>query len=132
MNERSPHFPLCVVVGEDDGEMRRLVVQALRRDGYEVREAADGSALLELMRQRASIGQAVDLVISDIRMPGCNGLQVLERLRSANDRVPVILMTAFGDDETRQQAERRGAVLFDKPFLIDDLRKAVGHLLAPT
>ena len=132
MDARAHHFPLRVVVGEDDGEMRRLVVQALRRDGYAVGEASDGPSLLELMRSQASSGERIDLVISDIRMPGCSGLQVLERLRMANDRVPVILMTAFGDDETRLEAERRGAVLFDKPFLIDDLRKAVGHLLAPT
>jgi DNA-binding response OmpR family regulator len=126
------HYPLRVLVGEDDLEMRRLVVQALRRDGYEVDEAGDGAALLELLRDRVASGEPIHLVISDIRMPGCTGLQVLERLRSANDRVPVILMTAFGDDETRALAQRRGAVLFDKPFLIDDLRKAVGYLLAPS
>ena len=125
----APHSPLHVIVGEDDAEMRRLVVQALRRDGYEVGEAADGTTLLELLRDRATRGERTDLVISNIRMPGCTGLQVLERLRTADDRVPVILMTAFGDDETRALAERRGAMLFDKPFLLDDLRKAVGHLL---
>jgi two-component system, response regulator, stage 0 sporulation protein F len=118
-----------VVVGEDDAEMRRLVVQALRRDGYDVGEAGDGTTLLALLHDRAARGEHIDLVISDIRMPGCTGLQVLERLRSANDRVPVILMTAFGDEDTRIEAERRGAVLFDKPFLLDDLRRAVGHLL---
>jgi len=109
--------------------MRRLVVHALRRDGYDVGEAADGTALIALLNEREERGEPTDLVITDIRMPGCTGMQVLERLRVANNHVPVILMTAFGDEDARYEAERHGALLFDKPFLLDDLRKAVGHML---
>jgi DNA-binding NtrC family response regulator len=119
-----------VVVGEDDLEMRRLVVGALRRDGYDVAEAADGTSLLAVLREHATLGQRVDLVISDIRMPGCTGLQVVERLRGADDRVPVILMTAFGDDDARVEAARHGVLLFEKPFGLDELRDAVSELLA--
>jgi DNA-binding response OmpR family regulator len=71
----------------------------------------------------------VDLLISDVRMPTCTGMQILEQLRAAHWQTPVILMTAFGDAATRQHAKALGAVLFDKPFDIDDLRTAVACLL---
>ena len=62
-------------------------------------------------------------------MPICTGLQILEALRQAHWHTPVILMTAFGDEATRKRAESLLAVLFDKPFDMDDLRTAVAHLL---
>lgn len=120
-----------VVVAEDDDEMRRLVVEALEKDGYDVEEARDGGRLLvraaAYYTHRAKVAD-VDLIVSDIRMPICSGLQILEGLREAHWHVPVILMTAFGDDATRARAEKLGAVLFDKPFDMDDLRTAVRSL----
>jgi DNA-binding response OmpR family regulator len=62
-------------------------------------------------------------------MPIASGLSVLESLRKANWRTPVILMTAFGDDATRARAEALGAVLFDKPFDVDDLRTIALNLV---
>ncbi len=119
-----------ILVAEDDIEMRRLVVGALRKDGYEVEEAADGGRMLvKIAAQYTRPDEAIDLIISDIRMPVSSGLQILKGLRDAHWRVPVILMTAFGDDETRSRAEDLGAVLFDKPFALDDLRAAVNNLL---
>jgi CheY-like chemotaxis protein len=119
-------------VAEDDAEMRRLVTDALRDDGYEVVELADGGRLLVDIAARLKAepkGDEIDLIVSDIRMPICTGLQILEALRQAHWRTPVILMTAFGDDATRRQAESLRAVLFDKPFDLDDLRTAVANML---
>jgi len=62
-------------------------------------------------------------------MPICTGLQILAALRDARWRTPVILMTAFGDEAVRRHAEGLDAVLFDKPFEVDDLRTAVANLL---
>jgi len=121
-----------VLVAEDDPEMRRLVADALRGDGYEVLEAKDGNALLVILTSPPHTGARVDLIISDIRMPVCTGLQILEALRKVQWIVPVILMTAFSDDATRANAEALGAILFDKPFAIDDLRTAVVNLLPLT
>jgi DNA-binding response OmpR family regulator len=119
-----------VLVAEDDNDMRFLVADALRKDGYDVREAAHGGELLDLLSAQVRNPEiAVDLIISDIRMPVCNGLKVLETLRKMQWKVPVILMTAFGDDGTRSAAEELGAFLVDKPFPIDDLRTTVGSLL---
>jgi two-component system, response regulator, stage 0 sporulation protein F len=119
-----------ILVAEDDDEMRSVVADALRKDGYDVREATHGGQLLDfLSAQIRDPETAVDLIITDIRMPVCNGLKVLETLRKMQWKVPVILMTAFGDDETRTAAEHLGALFFDKPFPIDDLRTTVSSLL---
>jgi len=120
-----------VLVAEDDPEMRRLVVEALRKDGHEVQEAADGGRLLvriaEAFDRDPSLA-LIDVIVSDVRMPVCSGLDLLEQLVQARWRVPFILMTAFGDDETRRRAEGLGAVLFDKPLSLEALRTAVLRL----
>jgi DNA-binding response OmpR family regulator len=118
-----------IVVAEDDPAMLRLLAETLELDGHFVELASDGAKLLvELVRARPQT-EAIDLVVSDIRMPTCNGLQVLEAVRAAHCTFPVILMTAFGDEEIRTRAERLGARLFDKPFDLADLRSAVLELL---
>jgi DNA-binding NtrC family response regulator len=72
----------------------------------------------------------IDLVISDIRMPGASGLDVLATLHSANQPVPVVLMTAFGDRQTHEQALKMGAAaLIDKPFELDELLTLANRLL---
>ncbi len=112
--------------------MRRIVADALREDGYDVVELADGGRLLVRLAARLKSGaqdDSTDLIVSDIRMPVCTGLQILEAMRAARWFVPVILMTAFGDDATRRRAESLAAVLLDKPFDLDDLRRAVARSL---
>jgi DNA-binding response OmpR family regulator len=122
--------PPRILLAEDDLEMRRVVAHALRKDGYEVVEASDGGRLLvEMTATYLHPEYQPDLLVSDIRMPVCTGLAILESLRKVHWTIPVILMTAFGDDETRARADRFGAVLFDKPFAIDDLRTAVVNML---
>ena len=124
-----------VLLAEDDVDMRDLVAAKLRLDGHDVISVPDGGRLLVRIAN-AYIGQrtddaheAFDLVVSDVRMPVCSGLAILEGLRRAHWTLPVILMTAFGDDATRARAAKLDAVLFDKPFDVDDLRTAVLHLL---
>lgn len=125
------HDPPRVLVAEDDPEMLRLIVEAFRTDGYEVQEARDGGRLLvQLTHGPRCDYEQVDLIVSDVRMPVCTGIQIIEALRAAHCFVPVILMTAFGDKQTRGQAELLGAVLFDKPFAIGDLRATAADLLA--
>jgi CheY-like chemotaxis protein len=124
--------PFRILVAEDDPEMRCVVADTLREDGYDVVDLADGGRLLVDIAARMKEGadsDAVDLIVSDIRMPICTGLQILEVLRQAHWHTPVILMTAFGDQSTRKRAEDLQAVLFDKPFDMDDLRTAVATLL---
>jgi CheY-like chemotaxis protein len=125
----------CVLVAEDDSEMRRLVVEALSKDGHEVIEATDGGRMLVRLAEAFERDPAllsIDVIVSDMRMPVCGGLELLERLAEARWRVPCILMTAFGDDETRERAARIGAVFFDKPVRMGALRAAVKRLVRDT
>lgn len=113
--------------------MRGLVVETLRADDYDVTELTDGGRLLVDIAAQMKTPcdrDAIDLIVSDIRMPVCTGLQILEALRGAHWRTPVILMTAFGDEATRKRAEQLQATLFDKPFDMDDLRRAAADLLS--
>jgi CheY-like chemotaxis protein len=120
-----------VLVAEDDSEMRRLVVEALRKDGHDVIEASDGGRLLVRLAEvfdRDPSMVAVDIIVSDVRMPICSGLDLIERMFEARWRIPCILMTAFGDDVIRGRAEAVGALLLDKPLSLDELREAVVRL----
>ncbi len=128
--EPSTNAAARLIVADDDDEMRRLVAEALRRDGHRVAEARDGALLL------ASIAESFDdecepwdLIVSDVRMPGFSGLDLLAALRASESQTPVILMTAFPDQLTRVKAEHLGATLIGKPFDVKDLRTAVIRLL---
>jgi two-component system, response regulator, stage 0 sporulation protein F len=122
-----------VLLAEDDDDLRDLVATALRRDGYDVITAHDGTELLDQLasvRLAAEQSAPIDLIISDVKMPGWTGLQVLEGIRATDWATPVILITGFGDHHIRREADRLGvAAFFDKPFDIDDLRTAVLNML---
>ncbi len=112
-----------ILLAEDDYDMRTLLAESLRGAGYDVVECPNGWSLLENLGNYVLPGsqhKEVDLVISDIRMPGVTGLEILEGLQQLKDCPPVILITAFGDRVTHDQAEKYGvAAMFDKPFDMD-------------
>jgi two-component system phosphate regulon response regulator PhoB len=114
-----------ILVAEDDPEMRRLIVDALRGDGHEVAEAIDGGDVLRRLREARAASAEIDVLVSDMRMPGGNGLEILERLAAAGCRVSSILMTAFGDEAVRRRAKRAGAIYLEKPLSLDELRATV-------
>lgn len=121
-----------ILVAEDDREMRALLVASLRSDGYEVIEAANGLALIHEFSRLLAHGNdhLVDLVVSDERMPGCLGTEVLAGLREFDWRTPFILITAFGDAQTHRTADLLGAAaVFDKPFDLDEFRDSVRTIL---
>jgi DNA-binding response OmpR family regulator len=112
--------------------LRSLVAAALREDGYEVVESEDGGRLLvQIAGAYAGLGREIicDMIVSDIRMPVCSGIQILEGLRKAHWTTPVILITGFGNEATRRHAESLRAIVLDKPFDLDDLRTAMADLL---
>lgn len=126
--------PLRILVADDQPEMRRLIRGALVRDGYEVVEVANGPALIHALISGLLEEQtrAPDLIITDVRMPGMTGLEVLARLRREDWSIPFILITAFGDEALHREAERLGAArVLDKPFELEELRAAVRRVLKP-
>lgn len=124
-----------VILAEDDDELRVLLAQALRRDGYDVIEAKDGRELLDLIVDQMlypGSNPPPDLVITDVRMPGPSGLRALAALRRLDWVTPMMVITAFGDDTIKAECQRIGVSwVFDKPFDIDDLRTAVRNLVDP-
>ena len=118
-----------ILLVEDDLEMRDLMAAVLRYDGFQVVEAADGNRALEWLGDGLLGGnpeRLPALIVSDIWLPYCSGLEILEGTRIATRRLPVVLITAFGDPETHRMARELGAVcVLDKPFTMKDLRGAV-------
>jgi len=106
-----------VLIVEDDPEMRRLLAEFLRGEGFLVDQAADGAEALRRVRQ-GSFGS----VVLDKNLPDGSGLEILRRLRVLIPDTPVILITAFGDARTHEEAFTGGAYdLLLKPFNLDDL-----------
>ena len=124
--------PSRVLLAEDDGEMRALLARALRKAGYEPVGCRHGLELLDRLSPLLDGADSVayDLIISDVRMPGILGVEVLEGLHRHKGLPPVILITAFGDDQTHADAVRFGAAaVFDKLFDIDDLLSKVREIV---
>jgi CheY-like chemotaxis protein len=126
--------PGRILLGEDDDQMRSLLAGELHREGYEVVECRNGVQLLDRLYSFLLPHGREDyhLIISDIRMPGLTGLEILAGLADKPGFPPTILITAFGDDETHAEAERYHVVaVFDKPFDIEDLLAKVRETVPP-
>lgn len=121
-----------ILLAEDDYEMRRMLALRLRKENYEVIECSDGYQLLDHMGNPVFEGQPddFDIIISDIRMPGITGIEVLEGIYESEWFTPMILITAFGDNEVHNKAEELGAAaFFDKPFDIEKLLEKIKQIL---
>jgi CheY-like chemotaxis protein len=116
--------PLRVVLAEDDDEMRTMLSALIRAEGYDVVEARHGIELLELVESMVlrSDGEAVvEMIVSDVRLPGMTGLSAVAQLRRSDWNTPVVLISAFADPETRAEAARLGAIMLEKPFDLQEL-----------
>lgn len=122
-----------VLLAEDDNDMRKLLALSLRKYGYEVVECTNGTQLLDYIGSfffPYKETEAFHLIISDIRMSGVTGLEVLEGMHMYKTFPPMVLITAFGDEETHAQAHKFGAAaIFDKPFDIDELLARVQEIV---
>lgn len=124
-----------VLVAEDDPALREMLAEELSDAGYLVTTVENGRDLLSYVKHADAPPQRLkpDLVVSDIRMPGLSGMDVLESLRDSDWATPVILVTAFGDPETHEEARRLGAAhVFNKPFDIDDLVATARDIVPPS
>lgn len=125
--------PVCVTLAEDDDDIRSAVAMLLEDAGYEVEALSSGGMLLERLAP-AILGdpgaRRPDALITDVRMPGVNGLAMMEGLRANGWGAPIVIMTAFADDEMRRRvADLGGAALIDKPFDPEELTRTLGQLL---
>lgn len=110
-----------ILVVDDDDMVRRLVSVALRNAGYDVFEAGSGDEALELLTNASA---EVRMLVTDIRMPGMDGLELVRRVRDGYPSIKILYMTGFTD----QQVEP-GATVLQKPFKPEVLRKHVARSL---
>lgn len=117
--------PPRVLVVDDDAEMRALLVEELRHEGYQLADAKDGAEAILAIR-----ASEFDLILMDKNMPGPSGLDLLPGFRRACPRTRIVMMTAFGDVPSYVEAIEKGAVeyLF-KPFRMDEMKAAVRKAL---
>jgi DNA-binding response OmpR family regulator len=126
--------PYRLLLAEDNREMRGFLARVLRQSGYDVVECPDGMAMLTHLAGFLlpnGIGrEKIDLIISEIRLPGVSGMEVLEGRPTRGGFPPMILMTASGDEKTHERAARLGvAAMIDKPFDVNDLLGEVRAIL---
>ena len=116
-----------VLIVDDEETLTWSMAKSLSKDKdkYEVLIANNGREALNLLKK-----SKVDLVISDIRMPDINGLDLLVRIKMEHPQTKVIIMTAYGSSDVQKEANRRGSLYYiEKPFEISDIRKIIIDLV---
>ena len=115
-----------VLIVEHDRQMRSLLCDELYDLGVSIRQAVDGDEALRLV-----LDARPSLILTDLRMPA-GGLDYISRLRTFAPGVPMVLITSFGDPQTKADALAIGVeAYFDKPVRLSELRGAVQRLLGP-
>lgn len=122
--------PKLVLTVDDASTIRKLVAFTLGKAGYQVVEAADGNAALAGLQR-----QPVDLVITDVNMPGMDGIELVRRIRALPSMraVPVLVLTTESDPESKNRARAAGATgWIVKPFEPGQLLGVVSRVLPIT
>jgi DNA-binding NtrC family response regulator len=112
-----------VLIVDDEETLTWSMAKSLSkdRDKYSILVANTGKEALSILKNNS-----VDLVISDIRMPDVNGLDILTTIRNNFPDTKVIIMTAYGSSDIQKEATKRGSLYYvEKPFEIDDIRKLI-------
>ncbi|TPI18797.1 response regulator [Mesorhizobium sp. B4-1-1] len=117
-----------LLIVEDDESVRTLAARALERDGHKVTIATDGAQGLDMIRQA---GGYYDLVVSDIRMPEMDGIEMATAAAREFPTMRIVLMTGYADQ--RERAEELNGIILDvvqKPFTLAEIRARVGKALS--
>jgi len=117
-----------ILVVDDQLGVRRLLFETFREDQHEVEMASNGEEAVLLLKTFKP-----DLIMMDMKMPGMNGIETLRQIRALDQRVGVIMMTAYGDAQNMEQAKDLGILHYlGKPFDLFDLRERVKEILFTT
>ena len=115
-----------ILIIDDDEEMNSLLRDFLAEDGYEADSADNGAAALREISRKT-----FDLVLTDFRMPGLTGLDILPEIKKLQPGAAVVVITAFGSEELRHRSLERGADAYvEKPIGFHNLEALIGKLLS--
>lgn len=114
-----------MMLADPDAGLRNNLAEALRDEGYEVLACADGAEALRLLR-----GREIDALVTELRMPGACGFDLIRKVRSSSSDAVIVVVTAHGQVETAVEAMRIGAQdYFSKPLILDELIFRLKRLL---
>lgn len=126
MSEQTLQGPLVVLVVDDQAGIRRLLQEVFTESGHTVWLAAGGEQAVELVRTHGP-----DVALVDVKMPGMSGIDALTEILQIEPRLPVIMMTAYGETEVMDSAYRHGARhVIPKPFDIEEVKRAVYRVVS--
>jgi CheY-like chemotaxis protein len=121
--------PKTILVVDDESHMLDTIQFILQSNGYLTVTARGGEEALERLAGLRAEGRGVDLILTDIQMPGPTGLELIELFREAGEQAPVLVMTGYNDQETTRRLRERGIEHFlDKPFEEEELLRRVRQL----
>jgi DNA-binding NtrC family response regulator len=124
-----PQTPVWII--DDDQSMRWVLDKTLSNNGYQVSAFESGSVALASFK-RTPASERPALIITDVRMPGINGFELLKQIKNISPQTPIIVMTAYTDLDTTVQAFHEGAFEYlPKPFDIDDALELVARACEP-
>ena len=119
-----------LVVDDDTGTLNALRVSLISA-GHEVITAKDSHQALSTMKSYIKGLESIDLMVTDFKMPGMNGLELIRKVKKENPKLPVILMTAYGSARIRSQLFELGACKYlEKPFNPETLLAKINELYA--
>lgn len=124
-------MPFNILLADDDPAMRSFISTALKRAGYTVTEAEDGIDALNKLKENG----AFDLLLTDIVMPGIDGVELARKASKIRPNIKVIFITGFTAMATKHKGEAstNNSKIISKPFHLNDLVSQVGEILqAPT
>jgi len=129
--EPSPDKPIALVI-DDEPSIRMALRRWLTREGWHVEEATDGRVALEKLIPPRGPAPRYDLIICDLRMPGCSGAELHERLKAQRPELLRRLIVATGDtvsDEAAEFVRRTACPVLQKPFELSELRALVRQVV---
>lgn len=114
-----------ILIVEDEAATAWALAESLSEEGYAITTVDSAEKALAAVR-----GRRADVVITDLRLPRMDGLELVRRLKGRKNPASVIVVTAYGSPEVMRQLQDFGVyACFPKPFLVDQLRKSVRHAL---
>jgi two-component system response regulator (stage 0 sporulation protein F) len=110
-----------ILIVDDELDLRELLAQMLESEGFRVSQASGGRMALEILKK-----ESVDLVISDVRMPDGDGVELLKNIKATNPKLPLVIMiTGFSDSSEAQILKLGAHAMFMKPFDTDAFSQAI-------